>query len=92
MARLTKHHSISLAIFNGLDGRVSIEASCNQEGPAGRLPEVIEALLAADLTLGNAICKTGLNLHINQSINVTSVAMKFMENSCQPFTENHLFS
>jgi hypothetical protein len=64
MARLTKHHSISLAIFNGLDGRVSIEASCNQEGPAGRLPEVIEALLAADLTLGNAICKTGLNLHI----------------------------
>jgi hypothetical protein len=28
---------------------------------------------------------------INQSINVTSVAMKFMENSCQPFTEHHLF-
>jgi hypothetical protein len=28
---------------------------------------------------------------INQSINVTSVAMKFIGNSCQPFTENHLF-
>jgi hypothetical protein len=27
----------------------------------------------------------------NQSINVTSVAMKFIKNSCQPFTENHLF-
>jgi hypothetical protein len=29
---------------------------------------------------------------IIQSINVTSEAMKFIENSCQPFTENHLFS
>jgi hypothetical protein len=30
---------------------------------------------------------------INQSIkvNVTSVAMRFIENSCQPFAENHLF-
>jgi hypothetical protein len=27
---------------------------------------------------------------INQSINVTSVALKFIENSCQPFTKNHL--
>jgi hypothetical protein len=32
-----------------------------------------------------------MDVMINQSINVTSVAMKFMENSCQPFTENHLF-
>jgi hypothetical protein len=29
--------------------------------------------------------------NFNQSINVTSVAMKFIENSCQPFTENNLF-
>jgi hypothetical protein len=29
--------------------------------------------------------------YFNQLINVTSVAMKFIENSCQPFTEDHLF-
>jgi hypothetical protein len=32
-----------------------------------------------------------INQSINQWINVTSVAMKFIEHSCQPFTEHHLF-
>jgi hypothetical protein len=39
-----------------------------------------------------ALAAAAVNQSINQSINVTSVAMKFIENSCQPFTKNHLFS
>jgi hypothetical protein len=47
---------------------------------------LIPSLLSARFNM----CKVGWG--INQSINVISVAMKFIENSCQPFTENHLFS
>jgi hypothetical protein len=48
-------------------------------------------LKQALLWTGHASAGCGASLNINQSINVTSVAMKFVENSCQAFTENHLF-
>jgi hypothetical protein len=38
-----------------------------------------------------AITGIAADLHINPSINVRSVALKFIEHACQQFAGNHLF-
>jgi hypothetical protein len=57
---------------------------------AATLEDSLTACNTSTAFAGVSIVSIMTDQSINQSINVTSVAMKFIENSCQPFTENHL--
>jgi squalene cyclase len=70
----------------------SLKVELVKVAPAGLTPELIVNLSEyVCIVTHRAIDDVELMQSINQSINVTIIAIKFIEDSCQPFTRNCLF-